>query len=190
MRRRAAGRASVLAHWADGGRPPCSARGASRPRRGGPNRGAALVALLLSIAALAPATAAEFRSVAEPATVLYDAPSAKSRGLFVLGRDIPLEVIVPLEGWVKVRDVAGTIGWVEKKALGDRRTLVVRVPLADVRTAPDDAAPLAFRAEQNVLLEVAEPAASAVATATPGWVKVAHRDGQSGYVRITQVFGL
>jgi hypothetical protein len=68
--------------------------------------------------------------------------------------------------------------------------LAVRVPLADVRAGPEDTAPLVFRAEQNVLLELAEPATSAVATATPGWVKVAHRDGQVGYVRVTQVFGL
>ena len=48
--------------------------------------------------------------------VLYDAPSAKAKPLFVLGRDTPLEVIVPVEGWIKVRDSGGTIGWVEKKA--------------------------------------------------------------------------
>jgi hypothetical protein len=47
-----------------------------------------------------------------------------------------------------------------------------------------------FRAEQNVLLELAEPAASPSSTATPGWVKVRHRDGQTGFVRISQVFGL
>ena len=103
---------------------------------------------------------------------------------------MPLEVIVPVEGWIKVRDVAGTIGWVEKRTLGDRRTLVVRVPLAEVRAIPDDAAPIVFRAEQNVLLELAEPATSASTTAMPGWVGVKHRDGQAGYVRISQVFGL
>ena len=27
-------------------------------------------------------------------------------------------------------------------------------------------------------------------TAAPGWVKVRHRDGQTGYVRLAQVFGL
>ena len=58
--------------------------------------------------------------------------------------------------------------------------LVVRVPLAEVRASPDDTAPLVFRAEQNVLLELAEPATSAATTATPGWVKVRHRDGQIG----------
>jgi len=148
--------------------------------------------LVAAAALLAAATsaAAEFRSTAAPATVLYDAPSAKARPLFVLGRDTPLEVIVSLEGWIKIRDVGGAIGWVEKSGLSDKRTLVVRVPLAEVRANPDDTSPLVFRAEQNVLLELAEPATSATSTATPGWVKVRHRDGQVGFVRIAQVFGL
>jgi SH3-like domain-containing protein len=134
--------------------------------------------------------AADFLATADAATVLYDAPSAKARPLFVLGRDTPLEVIVPVEGWTKVRDVGGTIGWVEKKSLADRRSLVVRVPVADVHASPEDAAPLAFRAEQSVLLELAEPATGLTTTATPGWVRVRHRDGQVGFVRIAQVFGL
>jgi SH3-like domain-containing protein len=146
-----------------------------------------------AIAALFAATplagAADFRATAE-AAVLYDAPSTKAKPLFVLGRDIPLEIIVPVEGWSKVRDVAGTIGWVDKKALSDKRMLEVRVPVAEIRTSPDDGAPLVFRAENGVLLEMAEGAASAATTATPGWVKVRHVEGQSGYVRIAQVFGL
>ncbi len=140
---------------------------------------------------LAPAAApAEFRATVEPATILYDAPSTRAKGLFVLGRDTPLEVIVVLEGWIKVRDVGGSIGWVEKKSVAERRTLVVRVPLAEVRASPDDAAPLVFRAELNVLLEPAEAATSTSTTAMPGWIKVRHRDGQTGYVRVAQVFGL
>jgi SH3-like domain-containing protein len=148
---------------------------------------AAVFALALSAHAT---WGADFQSTTDAATILYDAPSARAKPLFVLGRDTPLEVIVPVEGWTKVRDVAGTIGWVEKKNLGEHRSLVVRIPVADVRVNPDDAAPLAFRAEHGVLLELAEPAASATTTTIPGWVKVRHRDGQSGFVRITQVFGL
>ena len=41
---------------------------------------------------------------AEAATVLYDAPSAKSRPLFVVNRGYPVEIIVTVEGWTKVRD--------------------------------------------------------------------------------------
>jgi SH3-like domain-containing protein len=134
--------------------------------------------------------AADYRVTGEPATVLYDAPSAKAKPLFVYGRDVPMEVLVNVEGWTKVRDLNGSIGWVAGKGLSEKRSLQVRVPLADVRANPDESAPLVFRAEQNVLLELAESATSPATTATPGWVRVRHRDGQIGFVRVPQVFGL
>ena len=152
-------------------------------------RAARCVLVSLLVAATS-APAAEFRTTAEAGTLIYDAPSVKAKPLFVFGRDVPLEVIVPVEAWIKVRDAGGTIGWVERKTLGDKRMLVVRVPMAEVRANPDESAPLVFRAEQNVLVELAETASSAATTSMPGWVKVRHRDGQSGFVRITQVFGL
>ena len=67
---------------------------------------AALIALIAGAA-----TASEFRSTSD-AAVLYDAPSLKSKALFALGRDYPLEVIVSVEGWLKVRDPAGTVAWI------------------------------------------------------------------------------
>jgi SH3-like domain-containing protein len=132
------------------------------------------------------AWAAEFHATTD-VTVMYDAPSAKARPLFVLGRDIPLEMIVNVEGWMKVRDVGGTVAWVDKKSIGDKRMLVVRAPVADILANPVDTAQLVFKAEQHVLLEVAD---TSYVTTTPGWVKVRHRDGQVGYVRIAQVWGI
>ena len=148
-----------------------------------------LLAALLAGAVSGVVHAADYRTTTEAATIVYDAPSSRAKPLFLLGRDTPLEVIVALEGWTKVRDASGTIGWVEKRGLADRHSLLVRTPTADIRAAPEDTAPVVFRAEQNVLLELAEPATSPTATATPGWVKVKHRDGQVGYVRVAQVFG-
>jgi SH3-like domain-containing protein len=142
-------------------------------------------------AALAPACAlADFRVTGESPAILYDGPSAKAKPLFVYGRDVPFEVISSIEGWTKVRDATGSIGWLASKGLADKRVLVVRAATADVRANPDEASPVVFRAEQNVLLDLAETATSPGTTATPGWVKVRHRDGQTGYVRIAQVFGL
>ena len=134
--------------------------------------------------------AAEYRSTAEPPVVLYDAPSAKAKPLFVYGRGVPVEVLVTVEGWTKVRDVGGAIGWIAGKGLVDKRHLLVRVAVADVRVSPEDTAPVVFRAEQNVLLELAENATSAATTGAPGWVKVRHRDGQSGFIRVPQIYGL
>ena len=136
------------------------------------------------------AGAADYRTTADAPTLLYDAPSTKARPLFVYGRDVPLEVVVAVEGWTKVRDVGGALGWIPNKSLTDKRALLVRVPVAEIRANPEDGAPVVFRADQNVLLELGESATSPGGTSTPGWVKVRHRDGQSGYVRVNQVFGL
>jgi SH3-like domain-containing protein len=132
------------------------------------------------------AGAAEFRSTSD-AAVLYDAPSVRSKPLFALGRDYPLEVIVNVEGWLKVRDIGGTVAWIEKKSVGEKRMLTVRSATADVLAQPEASAQVVFKAEQNVLLELVDPS---YATTTPGWAKVRHRDGQSGFVRIQQVWGL
>ena len=126
--------------------------------------------------------AAEFRSVAENAAVLYDAPSAKAKKLYVVSHGYPVEVLVVVEGWSKVRDAAGELTWIESRQLSDKRTVVVRMPLAQVREAADDNAPVVFQAQQNVLLELLE-------VASGGWLRVRHRDGQSGYVRVAQVWG-
>lgn len=142
--------------------------------------------LLAALAFACGARAAEFHSTGEPA-VMYDAPSLKAKALYVVGRDVPLEVIVNVEGWLKVRDAGGSVAWIEKKTISDKRMLMVRVAAADVLANPEPNAPLVFKAEQNVLLELVD---AAHATTTPGWAKVRHRDGQTGYVRISQVWGL
>jgi len=129
-----------------------------------------------------PAAAADFRSVAEDAVVLYDAPSRAATPLWVVSRDYPLEVIVDLEAWAKVRDHSGTLSWVEKRQLSDKRMVVVIAASAQVRRRPEDQAPLAFVVAQNVVLEL-------VKVAPGGWLRVRHRDGANGYLRVTAVWG-
>ena len=154
-----------------------------------PRTGTRFAALLTGITLSFAARAADFRTTSDAANVLYDAPSARAKPLYVYGRNVPVEALVTVEGWTKIRDASGTIGWMQNASLAERRMLVVRAPVAEVRAAAEENAPVVFRAERDVLLELAEPAASPSATATPGWVKVRHRDGQTGYVRLAQVFG-
>jgi SH3-like domain-containing protein len=140
--------------------------------------------LAVAAAALTATTAgsAEFRSVAERAAVLYDAPSARADRLFVASRSYPFEVLVRLDQWTKVRDANGEVAWIENRDLGERRTVMVTVPLADVRAAPNAQAPLVFEAYKQVLLDVLEPPAN-------GWIRVRHAGGQEGYVRAEHVWG-
>ena len=138
-------------------------------------------ALLLLAASAAPAGV--YRSIAENATPMYDAPSVMANKLFVASRFYPVEVIVQVDNWIKVRDVAGDLAWVEKKTLSGTRTAVVTTTLADVRQKAEDGAPLAFQARRGVALEIVELGAGP-------WVKVRHRDGQTGFVRANQIWGL
>lgn len=128
------------------------------------------------------ASAADFRSVQESAAVLYDAPSRQATPLFVVSRSYPLEVIVNLEAWVKVRDHAGALTWVERKVLSEKRTVLVTAPTVEVRSRAEDGAPAVFSAAQNVTLDLVE-------IAPGGWLRVRHNDGAAGFVRAASVWG-
>jgi SH3-like domain-containing protein len=136
----------------------------------------------LSAFVMAPAMAIEYRSV-DAAAVLYDAPSVKGKPLFVIKRFTPVEPVVSLEGWTKVRDADGGLAWIEKKHLSEQRTVLVTAAQAQVRREAGEDAPLVFEAQKGVALELVEPA-------TAGWAKVRHRDGAAGYLRASQVWGL
>lgn len=144
-----------------------------------------LLTLWLPLAALGvtpPASALDYRTLTEAAPA-YDAPSAKSRPLFVVLGGTPVELVVGLEGWSKVRDSRGDLIWIERKHLGDKRNVIVRADRAQVRATADDKAALVFEAEREVVLELVEGVAG-------GWAKVRHRDGQSGFLKAQQVWGL
>ena len=153
------------------------------PREGGWGVGIFAAVLLGLTFAAAPAAALEFRSVGEAAAVMFDAPSQKARPLFIVARGTPVEAVVVLEGWVKVRDAAGDLAWMEKKSLAEKRMLIVTARMAEVRAQAEAGAALVFEAEKDVLLELVEPGPL-------GWARVRHRDGQSGFVRVNQVWGL
>lgn len=139
-----------------------------------------LTVVLLGLPVLA---RAEYRSVGVPAAVLYDGPSVKGRKLFVAPRGMPLEVLSQVNTWIKVRDMAGDVMWIERKDLGGPTTVVASVAAASVRSAAQDAAAVVFQAERGVMLEVVD------ATSTPGWLRVRHRDGSSGWVKAAEVWG-
>lgn len=129
------------------------------------------------------AYALDFRSVAVPVAIFYDAPSKEGKKLYLVREGTPLEVVVQIEGWTKVRDAEGTIAWIERGALALRRTAIVISDKVEVRKSANDNAPIAFTVEKWLILDLLEDS-------PPGWAKVRHRDGVSGFVRLGKVWGL
>ncbi len=176
-----AGTAPVLEDCAGGGRP-----GPAIVLRGGLGFvGGHFFLLLVALVCLAlpgQLLAAEFRSVGSDAAVLWDSPSNRGKKLFVAPKGMPLEVLSTVNTWIKVRDMAGDVLWIERGDLVARRTLVATA-LATVRSQPQESAPVAFQVERGVTLELTEALPS-------GWARVKHRDGAVGFVKATEVWGL
>ena len=129
------------------------------------------------------ASALDFRTVSVPKAVLYDAPSAQGKKLYVIGQGYPLEVIVNLGEWTKVRDNQGGLNWIETKNLGNTRTLLVTQDAVELRQSADAGSNVVATLDKDVVLALVE-------TTKGGWIKVKHRDGLSGYVLSTAVWGI
>lgn len=142
-----------------------------------------LFSLLLACVFIAPAHALEFVSVADGGAILYDANSTKAKKLYVLSRYTPLEVVVNLHGWLKVRDSSGTMAWIERRAVSDTHYVVVNVPVASVRKAPELNAPVIYQLAHHVVVE-------SLGVNSGGWIKAKHLDGTVGYLRSLDVWGV
>ena len=127
--------------------------------------------------------ALEYRSVAVPKAVLYDAPSNAAKKVLLLSQYYPVEMIVNLGDWIKVRDAQGSISWIESKQLSTKRTVMVSINHAEMRQAADTTSTLVATLEKDVALEVLD------LKLNNGWLKVKHRDGATGYILISSTWG-
>ena len=143
--------------------------------------------LIFALSALfaLPAQALDYRSVSVPAAILYDAPSSMAKKLFVVGRGYPVEVVVSVDNWLKVRDSSGALAWIEAGQLAatNKHMLVVKAAQAEIRSAAQDSAPITARVEKGVMLEWQE-------TLPSGWVRVLLPNNSSGYIKLSQVWGV
>jgi SH3-like domain-containing protein len=129
------------------------------------------------------AFAAEFKNIGAAPVIMYDAPSTRGQRLFVAPRGMPVEVVINYGTWSKVRDFAGDLSWVETRELAERKNVLIRTSNTKIRIAPDESSSVQFSADKGVLLEFVE-------TYQTGWIKVKHSDSASGYVKLSDVWGV
>lgn len=129
------------------------------------------------------AIAVEYRSVATAKAVMYDAPSKEASKLYILGGGYPVEIIVNLGDWLKVRDQLGSLSWVESKSLSAKR-MVLTTTTTDIKVSEDANSAMLATVEKDVVLELIST------TIKNGWVKVKHRDGITGFVQVASIWGV
>lgn len=94
---------------------------------------------------------------------------------------MPLRITAEYENWRRVEDVDGIGGWVHYALLSGTRSIVVIVPMADLRAEPDDTSTLRARVEAGVIGRVQDCARD--------WCRVS-LDGGRGYMRKTAIWGV
>ncbi len=141
-----------------------------------------LLSLFFLYTSISAAEEVEFLSVSSNSTVMYDAPSLKAEKLFVVNAYFPVQVLVKVEGWTKVKDSSDTIAWIENKFLTERRYIIVTTSLANIHQSADIHSPILFQIQKDVVVEWLDSSAA-------DWVHVRLQNGQMGYIRSNQVWG-
>ncbi len=139
-------------------------------------------AVLVLLMAL-PAQAMEFRTIAANKSVVYDAPSIEAKKLYIFGSGYPVEVIVNLGEWIKVRDHFGSLSWIQSKQLSPKRSVLILQDKTTLKLSEDVNSALLATLGKDVVVELL------ATSAKNGWVKVKHRDGLIGFVPATALWG-
>jgi len=124
----------------------------------------------------------EFLSISSNSAIMYDAPSLKAEKLFIVNAYFPVQVLVKVEGWTKVKDSSDTIAWIENKFLTERRYVIVTAPLANIHQSADIHSPILFQVQKDVVIELLD-------SSTTDWVQIRLQNGQMGYIRSNQIWG-
>lgn len=134
------------------------------------------IAILCVVSSLPPAYADEdnsrlprFVSVKSDEVNLRTGPGIRYPVRWVYRKQwLPVEIIEEFEHWRKIRDLDGESGWVHKSLLSSRRSGMISVPLATLRTDPDPTAPPVLRIQKSVII--------AIVNCTKDWCRLQHGD--------------
>ncbi|RCS57066.1 SH3 domain-containing protein [Parvibium lacunae] len=130
----------------------------------------------------------QWGSVGQPA-ILYDAPSKQAKPLFIAPAGMPVEVLLTLNAFVKVRDAEGSVAWLEKPALSTLRTVVTR-QATSLYSAANESASITLSLGSGVWLEWLD------SNSEGAWLKVRYRSASgsesgviTGYLKKAAVWG-
>ncbi len=141
-----------------------------------------LISGILALLSATSASALDYKSLADNA-IVYDACSTKASPVFILRQGTPVEVIVSIDKWVKIRESGGGLGCLQSDRLGNAQQVIV-TSQTDVVQRPETGSQVVFSAARDLLLEVLDKSSDS------GWIKVRHPNGQSGYIAQKSVWGL
>ena len=128
---------------------------------------------------------ADFISVKAKQAVLFEGPSNTTEKMFIVTEGYPLEVLVSLKDWKKVKDHNGKISWIESKFTHiDRTVLILKDDTVIFNQANDKSHKLA-NVDKFVVLKLNSP------MLVGNWAEVKTQiEGLIGFINSKEVWGL
>ena len=116
---------------------------------------------------------------------LHEAPSDSTKKSFIVTRGYPLEVIVSLKEWKKVKDHEGLINWIKTSDLSSKRSVLNLKGDNPIYLEPSSASPILAKVNENVTLELLD------AKKIDDWVKVYSKVGDiEGFIKASDLWGI
>ena len=128
---------------------------------------------------------ADFISVKEKQALLFEGPSKTTEKLFIVTEGYPLEVLVSLKDWKKVKDHNGKISWVESKNTHNERNVLIIKDDAVIFNQANEKSHKLANVEKFVVLKLNSP------ILVGNWAEVKTQiEGLIGFVNAREVWGL
>ena len=144
-----------------------------------------LFVILLVAVFIQPASSAEFIAVKSKKTILYQGPSDTTSKEFIVTESYPLQVLVKLKDWVKVKDHVGRMSWVKVQDTSIERTIMTLKPNVIVFYKASFSSVKLADVGQNVALKLLST------VQTDGWIEVKTlTQNIEGFIRAQDVWGI
>ncbi|WP_081702783.1 SH3 domain-containing protein [Desulfuromonas sp. TF] len=111
---------------------------------------------------------------AHTSEIFSDTSPTISQTILQAPRYYPLSVQGEKNGYFRVRDYEGRVGWIQKSQVGNTKGVVVEVARVNIRKGPGTNHPVVFKAYRGVTFQVLDE--------KEGWLEVKHESGQRGWV--------
>ena len=118
--------------------------------------------------------AAEYVSVKKDAVNIRSGPSTKSKVIWQVFEGFPLQVKKREGKWANIVDFEGDEGWIYETLLTEKKSVIVNVETANMRSGPSTDDNIVATVKKGVVFEPLEM--------NGAWMKVRYKDEFSGWM--------
>ena len=128
---------------------------------------------------------ADFISVNAKQAILFAGPSKTTEKMFIVTEGYPLEVLVSLKDWKKIKDHNGKISWIESKYTHNERTVLILKDDAIIFNQANENSHKLANVDKFVVLKLNS------AMLVGNWAQVKTQiEGLIGFINSKEVWGL